>query len=440
MFAVSIIFLLNSHVNFDNMISQFMKWLDKSEHYEFTDLEYSYLVNLHAKVHGLNRAEKYIEEIPQPMRTELVYRSLLACCASEMNVRKAEKIFNKMQDLNFPLSSFTCNKLLLLYKKTDRKKIVDVLLMMEKENLKPTLFTYKLLIDTKGLVGDIPAIDQLLDTMEEDGIEPDIYIKYLVAKHYIKGGLTKKAEEMAREIEGGDPSNKHIVRKFLLNLYSQLGALDDVNRVWEACRTKPTMAESIAVMRAWAKLGKVEDAENVFLEMFKRYKKVSQKCYNCILSIYANKKMFNKVKDLLTQMSDQGIRLGVVALGLLVRLYVEEGDVEKADSVLQNWVKKNEKLQIKPMYSSYMNLLEAYAKNGDYHNAEKMFYLMRQIGYFGRLRMYELVLNAYIKAEVPAYGFRDRLRADSIFPGQTLTEKLLAVDPFKRAPVSEVLE
>jgi pentatricopeptide repeat protein len=422
------------------MISQFMKWLEKSEHYEFTDADYSSLVDLHAKVHGLNQAEKFIEEIPQSMRTEHVYRSVLACCASEMNIPKAEKIFNKMRDLNFPLTSFACNQLLLLYKRTDRKKIADVLLMMEKENLKPTLFTYRMLIDTKGLVGDMPAIAQLLDTMKEDGIEPDAYIKYLVAKHYIKGGLTKKAEEVAREMEGGDPSNKLIERKFLLTLYAELGALDDVNRVWEACRTKPTMEESIAVIKAYAKLGKVEDAESMFFEMFKQYKYVPQKCYNCILSVYAGKKMFKKAKDLVTQMSDQGIRVGALALDILLRLYVEEGNMEKADSMLQNWVKKNQKFQIKPMYHSYMILLEAYAKKGDYHNAEKIFYLMRQIGYFGRLRMYELVLDAYIKAKVPAYGFRDRMRADNFFPGQILTEKLLVVNPFKRAPVTEVLQ
>lgn len=421
------------------MISQFMKWLEKSEHYEFTEAEYSSLLDLYAKVHGLNQAEKFIEEIPQSMRTELVYRSLLASCTSVMNAPKAEKIFNKMRDLNFPLTSFTCNQLLLLYKRVDRKKIADVLLMMEKENVKPNRFTYKMLIDTKGLAGDIPAIVQLLETMKEDGIEPDVYIKYLVAKHYIKGGLTKEAEKMIREMEGKNLSDKS-ARKFLLNLYGELGTLDDVERVWKVCREKPSLDESIAVLWAWSKLGKVEDAEKVFEEMFKRYKKVSPKCYNCILSIYADKKMLNKAKNLVRRMSDEGIRVGPVALDMLAKLYIGEGDVEKADSMLQNWVQKNQKLQMKPMYNTYVRLLEAYASKGDYHNAEKMLYLMRQIGYFGRLRMYDLVLSAYIKADVPAYGFRDRLRADNIFPRQSLTEKLLAVDPFKKAPVTEVLE
>lgn len=434
--------LVNCHVNshIDYMISQFMKWLEKSEHYEFTDMEYSSLVDLHAKVRGLFEAEKFLAEIPQSMCTERVYRSLLASCVSVFNVPKAEKTFNKMRDLNFPPTAFACNQLLLLYKRTDKKKIADVLLMMEKENVKPTLFTYKVLIDTKGLVGDIPAMEQLLDTMKEDGIEPDIYIKYLVAKHYIKGGFTKKAEKMAKEMEDENLSDKLLGRKFLLYLYQQLGKPDDVERVWKACGVNPTMDESLAIMWAWANLGKVEEAEKVFDEMSKQYRKLPQKCYNVLLSIYANKKMPDKAKALMNRMSDENIRTGPIALDRLVAIYVKEGDVEKADSMLQSWVQKNQKMQNKPMYQTYMILLEAYAKKGDYHNAEKMLYLARQIGYSGRLRMYELVLSAYINAKVPAYGFRDRLRADNMFPNKNLTEMLFAVEPFKKAPVTEVLE
>ncbi|KAF3341415.1 pentatricopeptide repeat-containing protein [Carex littledalei] len=419
---------------------QLMKWLEKSEHYEFTDMEYSSLVDLHAKVRGLYEAEKFLAEIPQSMRTERVYRSLLASCVSVFNVLKSEKTFNKMRDLNFPPTAFTCNQLLLLYKRTDKKKIADVLLMMERENVKPTLFTYKVLIDTKGLVGDIPAMEQLLDTMKEDGIEPDIYIKYVVAKHYIRAGFTEKAEKMAKEIEDENLSDKLLGCKFLLYIYQQLGKPDDVERVWKACGVNPTMDESLAIMRAWANLGKLEEAEKVFDEMSKRYKKLPQKCYNVMISIYADKKMLDKAKAVMNRMSDENIRIGPVALDMLVAINVKEGDVEKADSMLQSWVQKNQKMQNKPMYQTYMILLEAYAKKGDYHNAEKMLYLTRQIGYSGRLRMYELVLSAYFNAKVPAYGFRDRLKADNMFPNKNLTELLFAVEPFKKAPVTGVLE
>ncbi|KAL8225393.1 hypothetical protein R6Q57_017950 [Mikania cordata] len=71
-----------------------------------------------------------------------------------------------MKDLNLPVTAFACNQLLLLYKRTDKKKIADVLLLMEKENVKPSLFTYRLLIETKGMSNDIIGMEQVLENHE----------------------------------------------------------------------------------------------------------------------------------------------------------------------------------------------------------------------------------------------------------------------------------
>jgi hypothetical protein len=68
---------------------------------------------------------------------------------AKVNVKTGEQVFNKMKDLRFPIMVFAVNQLL-LYKMVDKKKISDVVTMMKKENVKPCLFTYKLLVDTKG--------------------------------------------------------------------------------------------------------------------------------------------------------------------------------------------------------------------------------------------------------------------------------------------------
>ncbi|KAJ3690465.1 hypothetical protein LUZ61_019629 [Rhynchospora tenuis] len=176
---------------------------------------------------------------------------------------------------------------------------------------------------------------------------------------------------------------------------------EEVERVWKACGVRPDLNQSISVMLAWAKLGKIELAEQLFDKMSKQYKKLPQICYNSLLCIYVEKKMLDKAKDLVKHMSDDRFKIGVEALHMLVKFYVEEGDVAKADSMLQIWVRKNHKMQfmqIKPRYDTYIHLLEAYAKKGDYHNAEKMFYLTRQMGYSVRFKMYELLLRTYANA------------------------------------------
>lgn len=160
------------------------------------------LIYLIAKVHGLQKAESYIEKLPKSFRSEVVYRSLLDHCASKGYTKKAEEIFNKMRDLGFPVTSFACSHLLNLYKQTNKKKIADVLLLMEKENIQPTDFTYRIPIDAKGQSNDITGMEQIFETMKADGVEPKMITKNIMAKHYIFAGLVEKAENVLKQMEG----------------------------------------------------------------------------------------------------------------------------------------------------------------------------------------------------------------------------------------------
>ncbi|CAL9777344.1 unnamed protein product [Musa acuminata subsp. burmannicoides] len=415
---------------------QFTEWLEANGHIDFIERDYASHLDLIAKVSGLQKAEKYIEKIPESFRSEVVYRTLLANCAGAVNVKKAEEVFNKIRDLGFPISAFACNQLLLLYKRLDRKKIADVLLMMEKENVKPTLFTYKILIDTKGRVNDISGMEQIVETMKAEGVEPDIMTQAMVARYYIFAGLTEKAEAALKEMEGGDFKENRNVCKVLLPLYAALGKVDDVGRVWKVCEANPRLDECLAAIEAWDKLGQIETAEEVFENISKKWK-LSSKYYNAMLKVYANNKLLTKGKELVKRMSNSGCRIGPLTWDALVKLYVEAGEVEKADSILQKAAQQN---QNRLLLSSYMAVMDHYSNRGDVHNAEKIFHRLRQVGYIGRMRQYQSLLQAYVNAKTPAYGFRERMKADNMFPNKALAAQLAAIDAFKKTPFSELLD
>jgi hypothetical protein len=86
-------------------------------------------------------------------------------------------------------------------------------------------------------------------------------------------------------------------------------------------------------------------------------------------------------------------------------------------------------------------LLDSYSKKGDIHNSEKVFNRLRQIGYTGRIRQYQLLLQAYLNAKAPAYGFKERMKADNIFPNNAVSTLIAATDPFvKKKSISELLD
>ena len=404
---------------------------------EFGERDYASRLDLTAKVYGLIAAEKYIEKVPNSFRTELLYRTLLANCVSYLRVNKAEEVFNKMKDLGFQLSSFSCNQLLLLYKRLDRKKIADVLLMMEKENVKPTIFTYRLLIDTKGATKDIEGMEKILETMKNEGFENDLTIQATIARHYLFSGLNEKAIQVLKEMEGENISENRSACKPLLSLFASLGNVDEVERIWKVCEESPRFDECLAAIEAFGKLGRIEKAEEVFEKMHGKFEKLSSKYYNALLNVYARQNLLAKGIELAKRMADSGCAIGPLTWDALVNLYVQAGDVEKADSLLQKAVQQK---KLKPLYSSYMKIMEVYAKGGDVHNAEKIFHRLRQIGYIGRMRQYQVLLQAYVKARTPAYGFRERMKADRIFPNKPVAAQLATVDAFRKTSISELLE
>ncbi|XP_055801477.1 pentatricopeptide repeat-containing protein At1g80270, mitochondrial-like [Solanum dulcamara] len=416
---------------------QLSQWLESKNQLTFTDRDYASRVDLIAKVRGLKKAEDYIRMIPESFRSEVIYRTLLANFVAQSDVKKSEQIFNKMKDLEFPLTCFACNQMLFLYKKTDKKKIADVLLLMEKENVKPSHFTYNLLIDAKGQCKDISGMEQIVETMKAEGIEPDNSIKSLLAKHYVLGGLNEKAENVLKEMEGGDIKENRWACRILLPHYAALGKADEVDRIWQVCESNPWLEECVAAVEAWGKLNNIERAEAVFDKMAKTWPRLSSKHYSVLLRIYANHKMLSKGKELVKRMADSGCQLGPLTWDALVRLYVEAGGVEKADSILH---KVGEKNRLRPMINSYLVIMEQYANRGDIHNTEKIFHRMRQAGYVSRITQYQCLLRAYINAKAPCYGIADRMKADNVFPNKGLANMLAQVDAFKKNAVSDLLD
>ncbi|KAG0502110.1 hypothetical protein HPP92_002182 [Vanilla planifolia] len=416
---------------------QFLEWLEATKRLDFGEREYASHLDLVAKMQGIYKAEKFIDKVPKSFRGEILYRTLLANCVSAVNVKKAEEVFSKIRDNGLPLTIFACNQLLLLYKKVNRKKIGDVLKMMEQEGIKPSLFTYRLLIDTKGRLHDISGMEDVITAMRAEGVEPDLYLQAVIAKHYIFDGHKEKAEAVLKDIEGDDIGNNRAACKVLLPLYASLDKVDDVGRIWNICKDNPRLEECLAAIEAWGKLGNIEKAEEVFEEMIKSWKKLSSKYYNALLKVYANHKLLIKGKDLAKRMSDSGCKIGPSTIDALVKLHVMAGEVEKADSIL---CKASEQNQLKPFYTTYIYMLETYAKRGDVHHAEKIFHRLKQLGFVGRIRQFQLLLDAYVNAKVPAYGFRERMKADNIFPNKTLSAQLQASDAFRRTEISELLD
>ncbi|KAF9664570.1 hypothetical protein SADUNF_Sadunf16G0032300 [Salix dunnii] len=250
-------------------------------------------------------------------------------------------------------------------------------------------------------------MDQIAETMKAEGIEPDIKTQAIMARHYVSGGLKEKAEIVLKEMEGGNLEEHRWACQFLLPLYGTLGRGDEVSRLWNFCKESPRLEECVAAIEAWGQLKNMPEAEAVFELMSKTWKKLSSKHYSTLLKVYANHKMLSKA------------------------LCGSRGS-GKADSILNKAAQQN---QMKPMFSSYMIVMEKYAKKGDI-----IFHRMRQAGYQARSKQFQTLIQAYVNAKAPCYGMRERLKADGLFANKAVAAQLAQVDAFKRTVVSDLLD
>ncbi|KAG0542179.1 hypothetical protein BDA96_02G080700 [Sorghum bicolor] len=407
-----------------NKALKFMEWIDRRKLLNFEERDYASHLDLVARNHGIEAAEKYIERVPEAFRSEVLYETLLVNCVCRDDAQKAEQVFNEIRELSLPLTVSACNQMLLLYKRVSRNKVVDILKLMENENIKPSLFTYKLMIDLKGRSNDTLGMESVLNLMKENGFEPDFGIQTMVAKFYLSGDLAEKAEEVTNAMEVYVNANRHAIRA-LLDLYAILGRPDDVERIWNLC-TEPKLEDFLAAIKAWGKLGHIESAEETFDALVKTSPKLTSKYFNAMLYVYAENELLDKGKKFIERMSLDGCPSSPLTWDAVVKLYVNSGELAKADSFLANVTEDNPDRY--PLFRSYVILLKAFAEKGDIHNAEKIFNRLKQTSYPARTLPYNLLLAAYANAQVTPYGFRERMKADKYSPSKSQIERLNRLD------------
>ncbi|OEL34165.1 Pentatricopeptide repeat-containing protein, partial [Dichanthelium oligosanthes] len=399
---------------------KFMDWIERSKLLDFEEHDYVCHLDLIARNHGVEAAQKYIKMVPIPFRNEVLYETLLVNCVCQDDIQKAQQVFTEIRVLSLPLTVSACNQMILLYKRVARNKVVDILTLMEKENIKPNRFTYKLLIDLKGRSNDTLGMELVLNAMKDNGLEPDFATQTMIAKFYISGGLTEKAEEVIRAMELHVKDSRDAIRS-VLGLYAILGRPDDVERIWNLC-TEPKLDDLLAAIEAWGKLGRIEQVEEAFEALVKISPKPTSKYINAMVNVYAENKLLAKGKKFLERMCLDGCPSNPRIWDAIVSLYVNSGELAKADSFLVNLTEENPDRY--PLFHSYATLLKAYAEKGDIHNSEKIFHSIKQIRYPGRTPPYNLLLAAYASARVTPHGFRERMQADNVRPRKTDIECL----------------
>lgn len=84
-------------------------------YFKLSPVDVALRMELIHRVHGLEAAEYYFNNISNNLKTDRIYGALLSGYVREKSVEKAEAIMQKIREMDMAVSSFPYNMLINLY-------------------------------------------------------------------------------------------------------------------------------------------------------------------------------------------------------------------------------------------------------------------------------------------------------------------------------------
>ncbi|KAJ7566573.1 hypothetical protein O6H91_02G109200 [Diphasiastrum complanatum] len=409
---------------------QISEWLVTEKPFELDAVDYIFRIDLTARVGHMDLAEKLFKELPSELKNSMAYNTLLMNYAKRGMVKKAEQLFEELKKMGFLTGPFVVNQMIKLYYLKDKKEQVTLLLDEAKSaGIEPDIFTYNMLMDVEGKAGNIEAMEKILDEVKANSkVKLDSKSYGIVASAYITANLLDKAELALKRMETGSYIKTPSMYNALLRMYGQLKNEEEVERIWQVIKKLPRKSNYslTCLLSAFTSLDSAEGANKAFKDMEqiirgKQGSTTSLRLLKSLLNIYEKFGLTEKAEELKKDMQGSADTPDAISLHTSVEELIKSDDLEKALDAL----KLNKKgSRIRPLFDTYFLVLDKYAEKGDVKVAEQIFEACRGARYAKNVKLWNTLLKAYVKADMPAYGIRQRMFAERVYPSSE-TQKLL---------------
>ncbi|XP_073011727.1 pentatricopeptide repeat-containing protein At1g07590, mitochondrial isoform X2 [Typha latifolia] len=350
---------------------EIMEWVMRERPYKLTELDYSYLLEFTAKLHGISHGESLFLRIPHEYQNELLYNNLVMACLDKGLIKLSYGYMRKMRELGFPISPYVYNRMIILHSSPGRKKTIPrILSQMKADGISPHTSTYNILLKIQANEHNIDGLSKVFNDMKRANVEPNEITYGILAIAHAVARLYTVSETYIEAIEQSKTGNNWSTLDILLILYGYLGKEKELERTWKFVQELPHVRSKSLVLaiEAFGRHGLVEKASNVYKE------------------IKANGCKANAI-------TYRHLTLGCLKAGL----------VEEALRTMNMAKYETLTLQVrrsKPWLETTHMLLEAFANMGDLENSKKLFEELKESKYCRYAFVYNTLLKSYMKAKV----------------------------------------
>ncbi|CAK9177597.1 unnamed protein product [Ilex paraguariensis] len=369
---------------------QLSEWMSERRYLDHSPGYVAVRLDLICRVHGLEEAEKYFDNIPNTLKTFKVYGALLNCYAYSKSLERAEAIMQKMREMGF-MKTLSYNVMLNLYSKMGKHEKLDTLIQeMEEKGISLDNATFYIRLNSYSAVSDMEGMEKLLLKMEANPLITMDWNAYIVvANGYLKGGLVEKAFEMLKKAE------KHIREgrrgfsyEILLTMYASIAKKDELYRVWNLYKIKGKILNSgyFYMISSLIKLDDVDGAEKIFKEWESVNASFDFRILNLLINAYGRQGLLGKAEAIVSRAIENGKEPPASTWDCLASIYYKDKQMQKAVDTMKKAV-------LADQYGWKLNrvvlkgCLRHLKKKGDVEGTEKFVRLLREHGHFSQLSL-----------------------------------------------------
>ncbi|KAL2332132.1 hypothetical protein Fmac_019713 [Flemingia macrophylla] len=385
---------------------QVMEWVIRERPYRPRELDYSYLVEFTTKLHGISHGEKLFSRIPVEFQNELLYNNLVIACLDKGVIRLSLEYMKKMRELGFPISHLVFNRLIILHSSPSRRKMIPKFLTQMKAcKVTPHVSTYNILMKLEASEHNLENLVKVFSRMKEAQVEPNEISYCILATAHAVARLYTATEAYVEAVEKSIKGDNWSTLDVLLILYGYLGNQKELERIWAIIRELPSIRSKsyILAIEAFGRIGQLNRAEELWLEMesTKGLKSIEQ--FNSMMSVYCKHGFIDKAARLYKNMKTNGCKPNAITYRQLTLGCLKSGMAEQALKTLDLGFRLKISKKVRnstPWLETTLSIVEIFAEKGDVGNVERLFEEFHKAKYCRYTFVYNTLIKAYVKAKI----------------------------------------
>ncbi|XP_057458748.1 pentatricopeptide repeat-containing protein At4g21705, mitochondrial-like [Lotus japonicus] len=385
-------------------------------------------LGLIGRVHGLESAESYFQNLSDIDKTEKVHGALLNCYVRAGLVDKSLSQMQKMKEMGY-VSCLNYNNIMCLYAQSDQhEKVPGVLAMMKEDGVSPDIFSYRVCINSYGARSDLENMEKLLEEIEREGHTCVDWMTYsTVATFYIRAGLKEKALACLKKCEDNLDKRSAVAYNHLISHYAGLEMKKAMMRLWKLQKAnckRQLNGEYITLLSWLVKLGDLDEAEYLLGEWELSGNTYDFRVPNILLIGYSKKGLIEKAETMLRSMVEKGKTPNPYSWSIVASGYVAKENMEKAFQCLKEALAvlaENKGWRPKPNVVS--SILSWVTDNRDIEEVEDFVNSLKKVMSMNR-DMYRSLIKLHVRCGKEVDGVLESMKADNIELDEELEEIL----------------